>query len=279
MNILRKVLAVIVMIICVIFFVVGVGGVFGAWWAHGEGNQLVTDLSGLTIRTAQRAQETTVKIDAGLDRALTAVDNISTTVKNAGDKIEQHNELIAAADKILNTDLLAETEKLPGPVGGLVDAATTVRATVDWLKQTSETLNKIPFLAKQPLPNLEGLDKIDEALTKVEKTVQDVRDFKKDLADKATATADILTKVPATVAKVHEDLSAAKRLVPEVQQSLKEIELAVPQLQARVMSYTTTAAIGITVLCVWLAVSQVSLFIHALGWFKGHGQPEAASQD
>ena len=36
MNILRKVLAVIVMIICVIFFVVGVGGVFGAWWAHGR---------------------------------------------------------------------------------------------------------------------------------------------------------------------------------------------------------------------------------------------------
>lgn len=278
MDILRKIGAVIVMILCIAFFVVGVGGVFGAWWARGEGHRLVDDLGALTVKTAQRADEATTRIDAGLDRALSAVQSISTTVKTAGEKIEQHNEVIAAVDKILNTDLLAEAESLPGPVGALVDAAKTFRVTVDWLKQTNETLNKIPFLAQQPPPKLERLEKIDEALGKVEKTVQDVRNLKKDIADKAAATADVLAKVPATVARIDSDLSTAKTMVAEVKQSLGEIVALVPQIQARLASYMTTAAIGATFLFVWLAASQVSLFVHALGWFKGKGET-ADSQD
>jgi hypothetical protein len=269
MSIVRKIVAVIVMIVCVIMFVASVGGVFGAWWANAEANRVVTDLAGLAASTVQRAQETTTGISTGLDQAVTAVETISATVQTAGQKLEDNNVIATAVGKALDTDLSPVTDRLPVPAGNLVEAVKTFQATMD-------RLDKVPFLGQQS-PKIQKLQKLDAVLTQVEQIGKSVRDLKASMAAKKEVATDMVPQLTAALADLSSNLAAVKGKVGEVDQALTEVEAAVPQLQSKIMSYVNTAAIGATVLFAWLAVSQVSLFLHALAWFKGKTEEEASA--
>jgi hypothetical protein len=269
MSIVRKIVAVIVMVVCVIMFVASLGGAFGAWWAKAEANQVVADLAGLATSTVQRAQETTTGISTGLDQAVTAVETISATVQTAGQKLESSNPIASAVEKALDTDLSPVTDRLPVSTGNLVGAVKTFQETMD-------RLDKIPFVGQQS-PKIQKLQKLDAALTQVEQIAKSVRDLKASLAAKKEIATDMVPQLTATLSDLSSNLSAVKGKVGEVDQAMSEVEAAVPQIQSKIMSYVNAAAIGATLLFVWLAVSQVSLFLHALAWFKGKTEEEASA--
>jgi len=81
----------------------------------------------------------------------------------------------------------------------------------------------------------------------------------------------------AALSDISSNLSDVKSKLVEVDQALSELNAAVPQIQSKIMSFLNAVAIGATVLYVWLAVSQVSLFMHALAWFKGKKEEEASA--
>ena len=269
MSIVRKIVAVIVMIVCVIMFIASLGGVFGAWWANAQANQVVADLAGLATDTVQRAQETTTGINTGLGQAVTAVETISATVQTAGQKLEDNNVIATAVGKALDTDLSPVTDRLPVPAGNLVEAVRTFQATMD-------RLNRVPFLGQQS-PRMQKLQRVDAALTQVEKVVKSVRDLKAGLAARKEVATDMVPQLMAALSDMSSNLSDVRSKLVEVDQALSELNAAVPHIQSKIMSYVTTGAIGATVLFVWLAVSQVSLFLHALAWFKGKKEEEASA--
>jgi hypothetical protein len=65
----------------------------------------------------------------------------------------------------------------------------------------------------------------------------------------------VLQKVQATADEWQSDLDAAREELPRV--------------KAEVLGWLTHAAVAVTVLCVWVAVSQMSLFAHARKWGRG----------
>jgi hypothetical protein len=74
--------------------------------------------------------------------------------------------------------------------------------------------------------------------------------------------------VAAQQSRIERSLQMMRGLLAEFQPRLTDVRRRTEELKLKTLSWITPAAILISALCFWIALSQVSLMFHARSWWK-----------
>jgi hypothetical protein len=185
---------------------------------------------------------------------------VEQEVQSFGDDVEQNKPLINAISDSLGLDL-----------SPLVDSAreimTTTREAAIAIQSAAGALNAIPFVSV-PVPELNRLEKLSQGLESFRTEVQTLRtaiDQKR--SELIQGTVSIVTTPTSMmanrVAEMQADVSGYSQTVGVVQAGLSSF-------QKKIGRWLTGIAAILTVVFLWLALSQAGLLV--LGWRFFSGQ-------
>jgi predicted nucleic acid-binding Zn-ribbon protein len=260
MRTLKRILAVIVMVISVLLLVLSLASIAGTWIVR---DQLTTGLVGIV--TAAETRATTVKqgldrLDTALTQARDQVAAVEQDVQAFGADVEQNRPLFTAiSDRVgLNLSPLVDSAR---------EIMTTIREAVAAVNSTIEAINAIPFVSV-PVPELESLKKLSQDVDNFRTEVQDLRtamDQRRiEIIDGAVSIITTPTsQIGSTLDGMRTTVSGYSRQLGAVQEGLSSFKSAI----GRWLAWT---AVILSLILLWLALSQAGLFV--LGWRAFSGQ-------
>jgi hypothetical protein len=253
MRWLRRLIGAITLLLSTIGIVGCLAGIIGVW------------------RFCQYASEQVQKISAGLDvglqRAAAATHNVRRAVGTARAEVAKvgkesadlagGGEANRRASRTLRALLQQQVGPSIGDLGGrlatLSDAAVAVSALLQSVQELP--LSRVGRLQPDQMERwTDQAQQLSGILRRLEAVVGE-GDRETNGRDVAAATSEvdlILQKSQATVDDWHSELEAARE------------ELS--QVKAEVLGWLWPAAIAATLVVGWMAVGQISLFVHALQW-------------
>jgi len=112
MRMVKKTLAVVVMILSVLMLVVMLAGAVGSWWLRDEVRLTVNSLTEQADHSLQRVQDVVVEADGYVLRSKDAVDKLASQIRSVGASVEQTQKALAAAASTIDAGLSPTMERL-----------------------------------------------------------------------------------------------------------------------------------------------------------------------
>ena len=260
MRILTRIAAVVIMVISVLVLVLGLAGIAGTWMVRSR----LDDGLGRIITAAEAeaggAQQELDRLDAALAQASTQVAAVEQGVQALGTDLEQNKPLLTALTDKLGVDLAP----LAARAREMMD---TIRETVAAVNSIAETINALPFVSK-PIPELEKLNTLTEEIDTFEAEVQNLRLTIEQRRSEIIAGSVSIVTTP--TARIRGGLDRAQATISGYSQRLGMLQENLSALGATVGHWLIWLAVILTLILLWLALSQVALFV--LGWRALRGQ-------
>jgi hypothetical protein len=258
MKIVKKVFAVIVMVFSALLLLAMLAGVAGAWWGQGQLKGIVVDLSTAANNALERTQAAAGQINTLVVNSQDRVDESVANIQNAGTTVEQTNLVLAAAEKLLDTDLTPAVERVN-------ERASDVRDTIALVDQTISLWRRLPGARDNQL-----LATADELMGKVKALQQDLADFRSNVqSTKSQVTTEAVNKLTSPLNRVSTALGTVSTDLAAFGQRIDAEQAQLAALTQQVLTLITVGAIVLTLAFLWMALAQLGLFVHAYGIFTG----------
>jgi hypothetical protein len=260
MQIVKRVLAVIVMVVSVLVLVLSLSGIAGAWIIRAQfGADLLTIVTAAETRAAT-AQQGLDRLDAAFTQARDQITTVEQDVQAFGADLEQNRPLLTAIADRLGLDLTP-----------LVDSArqtvTTMREAVAAVNSAVEAFNAIPFVSV-PVPELETLAKLSQD---VENLITEIRAARAAIDQRRSeiiqGSVSIVTTPTSQIGSALDEMSAA---VAGYSQELGAVQQGLADFKSAIDKVLLWGAVILTLILLWIAFSQVWLL--GVGWRALSGQ-------
>jgi hypothetical protein len=254
MRLLRRFGGVVVLVLSAAGIIACVSGVIGVWVLY--------------PRLSDKAETILSRLDVGLQRVSTANQNVRRVIENARADVAAVNKESASlggggegnrrASRTLRAVIrqaAPNIDDLGGRLATLSDGAVAASSLLESIQEvpTAPRLRLDPDSLKRRADEAQQLSaslrRLTAALDEDEDEVS-----RRDVAAKASEVDRFLEKCEAVVIGWQSDLDAASDDLPRV--------------RAQIVSWLSYLAIAMTLVFVWVAVSQISLFGRALEWLK-----------
>jgi chromosome segregation ATPase len=260
MHILRRIAAVVVMVISVLVLVLSLSGIAGTWMVRSRLDDGLGRIVAAAGAEAAGAQQELDRLDAALTQASTQVAAVAQEAQVLGTDVDQNKPLLTALTDKLGVDLAP----LAARAREMMD---TLRETVAAVNSIVETINALPFVSK-PIPELEKLNTLAQEIDSFETEVQNLRLTIEQRRSEIIAGSVSIVTTPA--ARIGGGLDRAQATVSGYSQGLGTLQENLSTLGSVIEKWLTWLAVILTLLLLWLALSQVALFV--LGWRALRGQ-------
>jgi chromosome segregation ATPase len=260
MRILKRIAAVVIMVISVLVLVLGLVGIAGTWMVRSrldDGLGRIMTVAGAEVAGAQQELD---RLDAALTQASTQIAAVEQDAQALGTDLDQNKPLLTALTAKLGVDLAP----LAARAREMMD---TIRETVAAVNSIVETINALPFLSK-PIPELEKLNTLAEEIDTFEAEVQNLRLTIEQRRSEIIAGSVSIVTTPA--ARIRGGLDRAQATVSGYNQRLGTLQENLSALGSAIDKWLTWLAVILTLILLWLALSQAALFV--LGWRALRGQ-------
>jgi chromosome segregation ATPase len=267
-TIFRRILAAIVMAISALMLLASLAGIAGAWIMRA---QLATSLLGVVTAAESRVatmEQGLGQLDTALNRARDQVTAIERQVQSLGADAEENRPLVTAISDALGLDLAPLVERAR-------DLVTTMRETTAALNGTIEAINAIPFVSV-PVPEMERLNKLSQDVEDFTTAVQEVRTAVDERRSEVIEGTVALITGPIT--RIGGSLDDAQAVVSGYRQRLGAIQDGLVALKRAIRRALTASAVGVTLVMLWIALSQAGLMVHGWRFYSGR-DPLARTQE
>jgi chromosome segregation ATPase len=254
MRILKRIAAVVVMVISVLVLVLGLAGIAGTWMVRSRLDDGLGRIVTAAGAEAAGARQELDRLDAALTQASTQIAAVEEEAQALGTDLDQNRPLLTALTDKLGVDLAP----LAARAREMMD---TIRETVAAVNSIVETINALPFVSK-PVPELEKLNSLAAEIDSFEAEVQNLRLTIEQRRSEIIAGSVSIVTTPA--ARIRGGLGRAQATVSGYSQRLGTLQENLSALRATVGQWLTWLAAILTLTLLWLALSQVALFV--LGW-------------
>jgi archaellum component FlaC len=253
----RKIFAGIWLVLCGALFVLSLIGVVVVWKYRQPLTEGVTARLTNINRELAQAQSALQGAQSELERALRFVDSAEETLQGFSEQTAFVKELIDTVTEVLDEtikpNLATSREKID-----------EVQKTIDDLRDAINLLNRIPFVNLKP-PDDNLLDSFVEIIDSLEGEITRVED----ITDQASTFMDDTSYL------MGGDLSETRGNIQKLQTVVDDYESRVgawrgqiATLRAKSPGWILRASIALTVFLLWFALSQLSLFLHGLAFYR-----------
>jgi uncharacterized phage infection (PIP) family protein YhgE len=253
-KIFKRIVGVLVIILASLGILLSAVGIVGVWLIKSNTQDAMLSIFSSVGGVLQTADNALGGVNTKLQSARDDLAAVGDTAQQLGNKAIQATP---ARDLILSR---LSDQSFP-KIQSALDTATNVRDTAVAANELITTLNRIPGVS---LPTLPGgrfqplVDQLTAATTAAQQLRDSVRNTKAEAINSTVSTLTDRTK------KLDSRLADAQASVSETQDQIKGVEARVMAAQTSVPRLLTIGAIGLTLVLLWLLLSQVSMLL--FGW-------------
>ena len=258
MKFCKRILAAVVFLLAAAVLLLSLAGGVGVWVVKGP--------------ATARATLVFERIEAALDAADQALEHGDTSLAGAAKRLEEVRE---------------EQKGKPPPPGWRRTLAQTLQQTIapergsphEQLLTVAEAAVVVQSVLKDlgtfPLlsvsgPDLAPLAEIKSSLSAVESSAWELTRL---LGPGAGTDAD----ADAQISRIDRALKTMRRSINNYKSQVAQVRQRTKTLQSKTLPWITPAAVLVSVLCFWIALSQVSLLFHACSWWRHAGPNDKGS--
>ena len=252
MRTLKRVLAIVVIALCVVGILAAAAGIVGVWRANGPITEaLVKTVSGLEAVVGgigDGLERLTTRLEAASD----AVALIEDTVTVAGDTLAQSTPVLELLSRVFGDQLL------PSVSAGLETARSLGESALAF-NSALEAVNSVPLVSVPTLPP--ELTSLAQDLVDLENTVKQGAQEVKDM--KVAAVENVVTPVTERTARMQSRLDGISAKATTASERLATTAAGLAQVREQLPLTIDLASIAATLVLAWLILAQVSLLVHA----------------
>jgi len=261
MKLLKRVLAVTVMVLSVLLIILLVAGIVGNWIA----NKALTDA----------AVQVLTGVDTVLGRTEQALTRLDTAVGNARDRVDAFDENVATAGEnfVENPVLLtALAERLDLGIGPAVDevrgTVQTIRETALAAQNTVQALNALPFISiGGSVAEESKLQTLSDGVASLTEGVQEIRGGVREAkAGASTAVASVLGR---GTSRLDAGLASIETVRSGYGIQVSALRTQVSELKSALTFWLDVVSVVSTLALLWLIFAHVVTFVYGLSLFKG----------
>lgn len=232
----------------------GAGGV-GVWVVKGPATDRATHLFGRVGTALDVADKGLDHVQASLDRAAERLDAFKEE-RNHAPAPRRNNVLSRTLARTVQQRIAPEFSDAHQTLTTVAEAAVVVNSVL-------EDMGNVPFLSTSGL-DLDRLKEMNDRLADVGPAAWELSRLLGESGPDADADAQ--------VSRIEGTLETMRTMVVDYQNRVKEARQRTDELKARTLAWVTPAAILISFVCFWIALSQISLMAHARSWWKRSGR-------
>jgi methyl-accepting chemotaxis protein len=254
----KPVLGLVLLILSVFFFLVSLGGLVGIW-AY---NQPLTDRVLTTIETTSQDLEGAAAAIALSRTELISVqaqlDLLQAILETLGINAEEDLQSLADIVGKVEDTLSPLMDRLSGAIGTLRDSLLSIRDTL-------ERINELPLV------NIEipGIENIEEGATQLQNLQDQIEEGGGKIEQLSQTTQDTVDSLTTGFAELESSTAALLDILDEYVEKIESAQEQLTYLGENVPRWIDYAAVLLTVILGWLAISQVGLFILGWGYYRG----------
>ena len=253
----KRIFALLLIILSVFFTLVSVGGVIAIWVANGP----ITESGMMKIQTAgedlEQAADNLEQARQELESAQAQINIFQGILNTAGIEAVENAQVIS--------DIVVKVEDTLTP---LLDQASegvnSIGELFDSIVETIEKLNALPLVSLD-IPGSEALESLSGSVSDLQDQIEDTKSKVESISQLTQDTVETLT----TGFENWETLIAENLdLLEEYQGKIADYQVELAHLEANLPKWIDMASIALTLLLVWLAFTQIALFVLAWSFYK-----------
>jgi hypothetical protein len=254
MRVLKRILAGLVFLLSMVGLLLSVAAGVGVWVVKGP----ATD----------RAVRVFGRVGAALDVADEGLDHVQTSLSRAAERLESVKE---------EQRKLAQEPRRGAAVGRLLARTVQQRVAPEFsdaheklhtvaeasvvVNSVLEDLGNFPLLASTGL-DLDRLTEMNNRLADVGPAAWELSRLLGESGPESDADAD------AQMSRIERTLETMRGMVGDYQTQVRQARQRTDELKAKTLAWITPAAVLVSLVCFWIALSQVSLLFHARSWWR-----------
>jgi methyl-accepting chemotaxis protein len=255
---IKSILGLVLLVMSVIFFLVSLGGLIGIWVYNQPLTERVMTLVQTTSQDLEGAAAAIELSQAELISAKAQLGLLQAIMETLGLNAEEDLNRLA--------DIVGQVEDTLSPVlDRLSSGIGTLREALLNIKDTLERINELP-LVNIEIPGIEEIEQGAGQLQDLQNQIEEGGGKIEQLSQTPQDTVDSLvtgfTRLETSMDSLMETLDEYAEKIEATQEQLSYLEQNLP----RWIDYTSAA---LTVILVWLGISQVGLFVLGWSYYKG----------
>jgi methyl-accepting chemotaxis protein len=255
---IKPIIGLALLILSVIFFVVSLGGLIGIWVYNQPLTERAMTLIETTSQDLEGASAAIELSKAELISARAQLDLLQAILETLGINAEEDlNRLADIVGRVEDT-LSPVLDSVAGGIGTLRDSLLTI-------KDTLERINQLP-LVNIEIPGIESIEQGAEQLGSLQDQIEEGGGKIEQLSQTTQDTVDSLStgfaRLETSINSLLETLDEYADKIESTQEQLSYLETNLPKW----IDYASTV---LTIILVWLGISQVGLFILGWSYYKG----------
>jgi hypothetical protein len=262
MSILIRFLAGLTLLLGIAGLLLSLAGGIGVWVVKGPVTAKATHVFERIAAALDLADQGLAQVKTSLARASERLG----TVREEQRQIAQEPRRGDAARR-----LLARTvqQRVAPELGNAHEKLHTVAEAAVVVNSVLEDVGNFPFLSVAGL-DMNRLTGINDGLTRVESSAWELLRLLGESGPEADAGA-----ASTQLSQIDQTLKTMQGWIADYEPQLLQVRQRTEALQSRTLPWITPAAVLITLVCLWIALSQVSVLAHAWSWWQdsGHNTP------
>lgn len=216
-----------------------------------------------------RAERVFGRVEAALDSAELHLELLETSLSRAAKSLTNAREEQRKASRqpqpnsAVKRKLARTVQRSVAPeLGDAQQKLHTVAEAAVVVNSVLEDLGNFPFVSVSGL-DTDGLAQLNRSLAEVGPAAWELGRLLGDPEPSADAGSQFN--------RIDRGLQTAQRLLADYESRVREVRTRTERLRSRTFAWITPGTVLFSVVCFWIAVSQVSLLLHARSWWKGGG--------
>jgi hypothetical protein len=256
MKVGKQILAGLILLLAVAMLLLSLAGGVGVWIVKQPVTDKVTRVGARIEVALDIAEGNLDQVKASLARAQERLNDAREEQRKLAQEPQRGSAIRRMLARTVQQTLAPELGNAQEKLHTVAEAAVVVNSILD-------DAGNFPVLSVAGL-DLDRLSEMNSRLADVGPAAWELSRLFGDPASDLDAAGQQLSQIERTV-------QTLQRLIGEVEPRLTEVRQRTEEMKAKVLRWITPAVVLISVVCFWIALSQVSVMAHAWSWWKRPG--------
>lgn len=259
-----RLIGVIFVIGAVFGLIISIGGLILLWSTKASVTSQVTGTADLVGRTLKATSDTITVAGGTLDEAGADLTLIQGMLGDMAKTLGDSSGMISSTGDLVGTNMVDF-------VNNTKTSLVSVQNSAKMIDNTLATINSIwvvgPALGKGYDPNLKLQDSVANVSRSLDPLPDAFNKIKRDLDVSSANVATVKTEMDALVKQVdaiQSSLDEARQVVNEYRSIINNVQLRYDAFEKRLPAVITTFYLGLTLVLIWMFITQVGMLLHGI---------------
>jgi methyl-accepting chemotaxis protein len=265
----RRVFAIILFATAILGWIISLSGVVAVWYVRPRLTRAVVsqvEVLQLTLEVTNKGLQ--VSQDS-LQAIIVSLDTLQKTVQATANTVNGTSPFLDSLIKI--TD-----QSLPQAVEGLKSSLETAQQGAQVVDEALRRVTNIPLLGQwlsdrgydPTTPLDQGLSKVADGVTKLDDTFQGMTESLTNTRDTIQSVQSGIGDMADNIGEITTNLEETKQVLSEYQTTIQSVLDFLDRWGERFPQLIIFVAVLFTVLFIWIAATQVGLFLQAMQYYR-----------